>query len=138
MGSISGYADVVALSAITTTLTAASGVISSVFTNAIYDYMRGHVEYDVLMAMNGELGGFVGITADCCVVTPGIAIIIGILSGWLYLGCSKLLQKSKIDDAEDTITIHYKVFESPKYKVMKALCIKCNDQSVIEKTSIYK
>merc|ERR1712113_902899 len=104
----SGYADVAALSAVTTTISAASGVVSSVFTNTFIDYYKtGHFEYDLSMAMNGGLGGLVGITANCCVVTPGMAIIIGFLAGWVYLGVSMTLKKLKIDDAVDAIPVHY-------------------------------
>jgi len=63
-------------------------------------------EYDLSMAMNGGLGGLVGITAGTSVVTPGMAIIIGIISGWVYLGGSRALLKLKIDDAVDAIPVH--------------------------------
>jgi len=103
-----GYGDVAALSAVTTTISAASGVVSSVFTNTAIDYFQaGVIEYDLSFAMNGGLGGLVAITANCCVVTPGMACIIGIIAGWVYIGCSKLLQKLRIDDAVDAIPVHY-------------------------------
>merc|ERR1711862_231240 len=77
---------------------------TSVFTNRLIDYFRtGIMEYDLAYAMNGGLGGLVAITANCCVVTPGMACIIGIIGGWVYLGGSKLLRKLKIDDAVDAI-----------------------------------
>ena len=56
--------------------------------------------------MNGCLGGLVGITANCSVVEPWAAIFIGIISGWVYVGASKLLVKLKIDDAVDAIPVH--------------------------------
>jgi len=103
-----GYGDVAALSAVTTTIAAASGVVSSVFTNTALDYFRlGVVEYDLSYAMNGGLGGLVAITANCCVVTPGMACIIGIIAGWVYMGVSKLLIKFRIDDAVDAIPVHF-------------------------------
>jgi len=58
------------------------------------------------MAMNGCLGGLVGITAGCSVVEPWAAVLIGIISGWVYVGSSKLLVKLKIDDAVDAIPVH--------------------------------
>jgi len=103
-----GYGDVAALSAVTTTIAAASGAVSSVFTNTAIDYFQsGVVEYELAFAMNGALGGLVGITANCCVVTPGMACIIGLIAGWVYIGCSKLLIKLRIDDAVDAIPVHY-------------------------------
>jgi len=102
-----GYGEVAALSAVTTTIAAASGVVSSVFTNTAIDYFKnGTVEYDLSYAMNGGLGGLVGITANCCVVTPGMACIIGIIAGWVYIAGSKTLQKLRIDDAVDAIPVH--------------------------------
>merc|ERR1712194_895245 len=85
-----GYGDVAAISAVTTTISAASGVVSAVFTNTLIDYMKtGNIEYDLSMAMNGGLGGLVGITANCCVVTPYYACAIGDAAGAIpvHLGC---------------------------------------------------
>lgn len=56
--------------------------------------------------MNGALGGLVGITANCSVVEPWAAVLIGIISGWVYVGASKLLVMLKIDDAVDAIPVH--------------------------------
>lgn len=103
-----GYGDVAALSAVTTTIAAATGVVSSVFTNTMLDYMKtGMVEYDLSYAMNGGLGGLVGITANCCVVTPYWACVIGGIAGWVYIACSKLLVSLRIDDAVDAIPVHF-------------------------------
>ena len=62
---------------------------------------------DLTMAMNGALGGLVGITAGCSVVTPWAALIIGIISGWVYFAFSNLLVKLKIDDAVDAVPVHF-------------------------------
>jgi Amt family ammonium transporter len=102
-----GYGEVAALCAVTTTLSAASGCVSSLFTDTIIGMLTtGEAEYDLTMAMNGCLGGLVGITANCCVVEPWAAVLIGIASGWVYVGSSKLLVKLKIDDAVDAIPVH--------------------------------
>lgn len=101
------YADVAALSAVTTTIAAASGVVSSVFTNTFLDYTyTGEVMYDLSFAMNGGLSGLVAITANCCVVTPGVSCIIGFIAGLVYIAGSKLLIKLRIDDAVDAIPVH--------------------------------
>merc|ERR1711982_285629 len=102
-----GYADVAALSAVTTTISAAAGVISAVFVNCVMDYAyTGAVEYDLSYAMNGGLSGLVAITANCCVVTPPMAVLIGLNAGLVYIACSNLLVKLKIDDAVDAIPVH--------------------------------
>merc|ERR1711982_313554 len=67
----------------------------------------GMVEYDLSYAMNGGLGGLVAITANCCVVTPYWACIIGGIAGWVYIACSKLLVALRIDDAVDAIPVHF-------------------------------
>jgi len=103
----SGYGAVAALCAVTTTLSAASGCVSAMFTDTILGMLsEGEAEYDLTMAMNGCLGGLVGITANCCVVEPWAAVLIGIISGWVYVLASKLLVKLRIDDAVDAIPVH--------------------------------
>lgn len=106
--SSSGYADVAALCCVTTTISAASGCVTACFTDMLINRLKtAKIEYDVSMAVNGSLGALVGITAGCSVVTPGVACVIGIISGWVYLGFSKLLLKLKIDDAVDAIPVHF-------------------------------
>lgn len=103
-----GYGDVLALCAVTTTLSAAAGAVSALFTDSLLGYLEeGETEYDLSMCMNGCLGGLVGITAGCSVVEPWAAVVIGIISGMIYVFASKLLQKLKIDDAVDAIPVHF-------------------------------
>lgn len=103
-----GYGDIAALCAVTTTLSAASGSVSALFTDTLLGFLsEGEAEYDLTMAMNGALGGLVGITANCSVVEPWAAVIIGLISGAVYVSSSKLLVKLKIDDAVDAIPVHF-------------------------------
>lgn len=103
-----GYADVAALCAVTTTIAAASGCVTSCFTDMLLNRMStGETEYDVGMAMNGALGGLVGITAGCSIMTPGFACVVGIIAGWVYLAFSKFLVKMRIDDAVDAVPVHF-------------------------------
>jgi len=96
-----------ALCAATTTIAAASGCVSAMFTDTIIDMRTtGEASYDLTMAMNGALGGLVAITAGTSVVEPYAALLIGIVAGWVYIGASKLLIKLKIDDAVDAIPVH--------------------------------
>eukprot|EP00543_Licmophora_paradoxa_P004340 CAMPEP_0202441276 /NCGR_PEP_ID=MMETSP1360-20130828/717_1 /ASSEMBLY_ACC=CAM_ASM_000848 /TAXON_ID=515479 /ORGANISM="Licmophora paradoxa, Strain CCMP2313" /LENGTH=508 /DNA_ID=CAMNT_0049056159 /DNA_START=26 /DNA_END=1552 /DNA_ORIENTATION=+ len=102
-----GSADLIGLAAVTTTLSAASGCVTAMFTDTIIEMLRtGEVSYDLTMAMNGALGGLVGITAGTANVDTWAALIIGMISGWCYYGFSNLLIKLKIDDAVDAVPVH--------------------------------
>jgi Amt family ammonium transporter len=102
-----GIAGVAALCAVTTTMAAAAGCVTAMFTDSIIDGMKtGETTYDLSMAMNGCLSGLVAITAGCSVVTPWAALIIGSIGGLVYIAGSKLLIKLKIDDAVDAIPVH--------------------------------
>jgi ammonium transporter, Amt family len=105
--SASGYADVSALCAVTTTLAAAAGSVSAMFTDMIMTRKQtGDTTYDITMCMNGALSGLVGITAGCSVCEPWAALVIGIVAGWVYIFWSSLLVQLKIDDAVDAIPVH--------------------------------
>jgi hypothetical protein len=96
-----------ALAAVTTTLSAASAGVTALFTNLwIAERRTGEAHFDILVLMNGCLGGLVAITAGCAVVEPWAAVVIGTIAGWTYLGSSELLLKLRIDDAVDAIPVH--------------------------------
>jgi len=96
-----------ALAAVTSTLAAAAGAVSCMFLQCYLDYREtAEVTYDLTCVMNGLLSGLVAITSGCSVVTPWAAVIIGIISGWVYIGVSRLCIKLKIDDAVDAIPVH--------------------------------
>jgi len=108
--SISGEGNdqIVALCAVTTTLAAASGLMSGVMVNYVATtILTGEPVLDLSMAMNGALSGLVGVTAGCSVVQPWAAIVIGLVSGCLYYIASKTLVRLRIDDAVDAIPVHY-------------------------------
>jgi Amt family ammonium transporter len=101
-------AAVAALCAVTTTLSAASGLVTAMFFDSFIEFRKsGAASYDLTMAMNGCLSGLVAITAGCAVVTPGNAVLIGMVGGLVYYGFSKLLIRLKIDDAVDAIPVHF-------------------------------
>jgi len=105
---IKGYGNVAAICAVTTTLSAATGCVSALFTDTVLGLVTtGDAEYDITMAMNGSLSGLVAITANCCVVEPWAAVVIGLIAGWVYVFSSKLLILLKIDDAVDAIPVHF-------------------------------
>ena len=61
---------------------------------------------DLTLALNGALGGLVGITAGPEHTNMIIPIIIGLVSAGLVIGSVKLLDKLKIDDVVGAIPVH--------------------------------
>jgi Amt family ammonium transporter len=61
---------------------------------------------DLTMALNGVLGGLVGITANCDCVSNASSIIIGAVAGLVVLLGIILLEKLKIDDPVGAFPVH--------------------------------
>lgn len=103
-----GGALVAAHCAVTTTLSAAGGCVSTLaILLALRYFTTGHVVWDVIGAGNGALAGLVGITAACSVVEPWAAIIIGLVSGLVYVIASAFVAHViKVDDPLDAIAVH--------------------------------
>jgi ammonium transporter, Amt family len=98
---------IAAVAAINTSMSAASGALSALFTNMYLEERRtGDYSFDLTMAMNGLLSGLVAVTAGCATVEPWAAATIGVVAGWLYLAGSSLLVRFCIDDAVDAIPVH--------------------------------
>jgi Ammonium Transporter Family len=53
-----------------------------------------------------SLSGLVAVTASCAVIEPWAAIIIGAVSGWVYIIADLLLIRLKLDDAVAAIQVH--------------------------------
>jgi len=98
---VAGVMDTAALVAVTTTLAAASGGLTTAFVGRA---LSG--KWNIGLACNGILAGLVSITAPCSVVAPGCAIIIGLIGGLLYYGFSYLMVCLKIDDPLDAAAVH--------------------------------
>jgi len=98
---VSGAMETAALVAVTTTLSAAAGGLT---TAVLGRSLNG--KWNIGLACNGILGGLVSITAPCSVVSPGSAIIIGVVGGLLYYGFSQLMIMLKIDDPLDAAAVH--------------------------------
>lgn len=99
--------DVASLVAVNTTLGAAAGTLSGLFTSTIVDERKtGVYQWDTTAAMNGCLTGLVAVTAGCATVEPWAGFVIGIVAGWVYLASSALILRFKIDDAVDAIPVH--------------------------------
>lgn len=102
---------VVSQTAINTTLAASAGCIMTLFLSTIVaERWTGEINYNLQYTMNGCLSGLVAITPGCSVVDSWASIVIGIVAGALYLGCSKWLVKRRIDDAVDAIPVHVSLF----------------------------
>ena len=61
---------------------------------------------DVVMMLNGALGGLVTITAEPLAPSPLLAVILGAIGGIIVFYGTKLLLKLKIDDVVGAIPVH--------------------------------
>ena len=86
--------------AVTTTLSAASGSITAMYTSMISG------KPNVGMTLNGALAGLVGITAGCANVNNLGAVLIGLVSGVLVVYSINFLEKQGFDDAVGAISVH--------------------------------
>jgi len=93
--------------AVNTTLAAAGGTISALLAKAwLVERETGEAMFSLADALMGCLSGLVSITGGCAYVESWAAIIIGLISGILYLAGSRLMIRIGIDDAVDAIPIH--------------------------------
>jgi Amt family ammonium transporter len=97
-------ANVAAHAAVTTTLSAGSGGITTLF---IRYFLSADGTWDLTVVLNGILSGLVAITAGCATVYPWASVVIGFCSALVYLWFSKLLIRLRIDDAVDAIPVHF-------------------------------
>ena len=88
-------------------MAAASGAIASLLAKAwLIERATGEAVFSLTDALMGCLSGLVSITGGCAYVESWAAIIIGLVSGLLYLAGSHLMVRRGIDDAVDAIPIH--------------------------------
>ena len=87
---------------ITTNLAAAAGAVTAMIITWS-KYKRPGLS----LTLNGALAGLVAITAGCDVVSPGGAVIIGILAGMvLVFGVEFIDKVLKIDDPVGAVSVH--------------------------------
>jgi Amt family ammonium transporter len=107
-GSISNPDDgiVIATAIVNTALgTSAAGLATLIFNKTgIVPGTGGN--YSFLITMNGSLTGTVALCAGCNVYPAWAAVIIGALSGPLYLSFNWILLRCQIDDPLDAIPVH--------------------------------
>jgi len=100
-GSTLQLTDKVPLIILNTCLSAAwGGMIASLLH---YYYKRF---FDVGLLLNGVIAGLVSITANCHVVSPAEAMLIGIVGGGLLYYSTGWMEKLKIDDALGVVPSH--------------------------------
>src|SRR5688572_24156851 len=87
--------------ALTTTLAAAAGAVSAMFT-----IWAKTGKPDVAMAANGMLAGLVGITAGTAAVSSVGAVIIGGVAGLLVVGAVLFFDRIRVDDPVGAISVH--------------------------------
>ena len=87
---------------VTTALSASSGAIAAMFVSwALFK------KPDCSMTLNGVLAGLVSITASCAVVSPGAAVVIGLIGGALVVLAVEFIDKTlKIDDPVGAAPVH--------------------------------
>jgi Amt family ammonium transporter len=86
----------------TTTLAAAAGAVAALLFSWIW-----FKKPDCSMTLNGLLAGLVGITAPCAVVSPGAAVVIGLIAGVLVVLSVEFIDKVlKVDDPVGAVSVH--------------------------------
>ncbi len=99
---LSGMSVDISRVAVTTTLAAGAGAVGALFFSWIW-----FKKPDASMTMNGALAGLVAITAPCAVVSPGAAVVIGIIAGIIVVLSVEFIDKVlKIDDPVGAVSVH--------------------------------
>lgn len=99
---LSGVSADIARVAVTTTLAASAGAIAAMSFSWLW-----FKKPDASMTMNGALAGLVAITAPCAVVSPGAAVVIGLIAGVLVVLSVEFFDKVlHIDDPVGAVSVH--------------------------------
>ncbi|MDF3128970.1 ammonium transporter [Kiritimatiellaeota bacterium B1221] len=98
---LSAEADTVSRVFVTTSLSAAAGVLSAIAVSWIHSRKP-----DLTMALNGSLAGLVGVTAGADVVSVMDAVVIGLVSGVIVVFGVSFFDKLKLDDPVGALSVH--------------------------------
>ena len=98
---LSADAELVSKVFVTTSLSAAAGVLSAVAVSWVHSRKP-----DLTMALNGSLAGLVGVTAGADVVSVMDAVLIGFISGVIVVFGVTLFDKFKLDDPVGALSVH--------------------------------
>ena len=100
-GSALGVSETVPLILVNTALAGAAGGVASLG----YAWLRyGRPRVDLLVM--GPIAGLVGVTANCNIIVPVDAVIIGAIAGVVAGICSGLLERCRIDDVVGAVPSH--------------------------------
>ncbi len=95
-------ANAISLIFVTTNIAAAGGALSTL----LYMWLK-YKKPPLSMTLNGALAGLVAITAGCDAVSPGGALVIGLMAGVLVVLSVEFFDKVvKIDDPVGAISVH--------------------------------
>ena len=87
---------------VATTLGAAAGAVGALVFSWLW-----FKKPDASMTLNGLLAGLVAITAPCGVVSPGAAVVIGLIAGVLVVLAVEFIDKVlKVDDPVGAVSVH--------------------------------
>lgn len=98
---LSADAELVSKVFVTTSLSAAAGVLSAIAISWVHSRKP-----DLTMALNGSLAGLVGVTAGADVVSVMDAVFIGMISGVIVVLGVSLFDKCKLDDPVGALSVH--------------------------------
>ena len=99
---VSGNDQSIAIIFITTNLAAAAGAIGAMLIS--YTLWK---RFDVYMTLNGVIAGLVAITAGCANMGPSMAILTGLIGGFVVVLAANFLENTlKIDDPVGAIAAH--------------------------------
>ncbi|HUT27833.1 MAG TPA: ammonium transporter [Methanomassiliicoccales archaeon] len=98
---LSGNQLIIAKICVTTVIAGAVGAVTAV----LLSWKRAGTP-DLGLAVNGMLGGLVGITAGCAWVEPWAAMVIGAVSGIVVCYGVWFLEKKGVDDVVGAISVH--------------------------------
>jgi ammonium transporter, Amt family len=95
-------ANAISLIFVTTNMAAAGGAL----TTMIYIWLQ-YKKPTLSMTLNGALAGLVAVTAGCDAVSPGGALLIGVMAGILVVLSVEFIDKVvKVDDPVGAISVH--------------------------------
>jgi Amt family ammonium transporter len=60
----------------------------------------------LIRVVNGGVGGLVASTAGCAILTPGSAIVVGLVASGLVTVGNWILERNQLDDAVGGISVH--------------------------------
>jgi ammonium transporter, Amt family len=96
-----------ALAAANTTLAGGTAGIVALMLNLWLSHRTtGQGYFDIQLAMNGCIAGFVSVTAGCAVIETWASVVVGFFAGCIFIAGGRLIVRFRIDDAVDAVPVH--------------------------------